>query len=205
MRRRAFLAGVTGLFAGCGGFAAGRGSDDPADRETVTPAPVPTEESTPGVGRRRFATEGCPTIDHRTHQTVCSHTQPSDASLRLTPDRAVARLDGGRLLTPMRFTLQWTASGALSVFADSWHLLRKRGDEWTSVATAAGRDPVRRLESGERFYWVLDTVEHYSTDRIESVVADLSPGRYALGVQTVGDASSLYSECLAMFDVVSNG
>ena len=203
MHRRGFLAGLTGLLSGCGSLATGVGAERD-DRETVTPAPVPTDEPTPDFGRQRFASEGCPTYDHRTHQTVCSHTRPADASLRLTPDRAVARLDGDRLLTPVRFTLQWSAAGTLSVFADSWYLLRETDGEWDSVATSNGRSPVRRLEPGEQFYWVLDTVEHYSTDRIESVVADLSPGRYALGIQTVGDTSALYSECLALFDVVDS-
>jgi hypothetical protein len=202
MRRRPFLAVAAGLFAGCGSIGSPASERDDA---TVTPAPVPTDEATPDVGRQRFADEGCLTFDHRTHRTVCSHTQPPDASLRLTPDRAVAALDGDRLAEPVRFTLQWSATGSLSVFADSWYLLRKTDDGWDSVATATGQTPGHQLQPGERYYWLLDTVDRATNDRTEPVVTDLVPGRYALGVQTVGAASATYSECLALFDVVASG
>lgn len=203
MHRRAFIAGAATLLAGCGSLAA-RSGDESTDSETVTPAPVPTVAPTPAVGRERFAGESCPTFDYRTHQTICSHTQSPESSLRLVPDRPVAEIDGDRLLTPVRFTLEWDADGGLSVFADSWYLLREDDAEWSIAASATGRDPVRRIDSGERLYWVLDTVQHYSTDRIESVVAELEPGRYALGVQTLAQNSALYSECLALFDVVES-
>lgn len=203
MDRRTFIAGAATLLAGCGSLAA-RSGDEPTERETVTPAPVPTVEPTPFVGRNRFADETCATFDHRTHQTICSHTQSPESSLRLVPDRPVAEIDGDRLLTPVRFTLEWDGDGGLSVFADSWYLLREDDADWSIAGSATGRDPVRRIDSGERLYWVLDTVQHYSTDRIVSAVADLEPGRYALGVQTLGQKTASYSECLALFDVVES-
>lgn len=203
MLRRGFLAGLTVLFSGCGSLAAGVGGGTDDDRQTVTPAPVPTDEPTPDLGRRRFASEGCPTFDHRTHQTICSHTQSVESSLRLVPDRAVARLRGDRLRDPLRFTLHWGGSGELSVFADSWYVFRATADGWRSVATATGRDPVRRIDAGERLYWLLDTVAHGDSERTQSAVASLSPGRYAFAVQTVGGRSGVYSECLAFFDVVA--
>jgi hypothetical protein len=61
MRRRSLLAGVAGLFAGCGSL----GSDTTdGDAATVTPAPVPSPTAV--APWRRFADEFCPRFDRRT-------------------------------------------------------------------------------------------------------------------------------------------
>jgi hypothetical protein len=201
MHRRAFLAGLSTLFAGCGSLAAGTGSDG-AGEATVTPAPVPTATQTPGVGRDRFAGETCETFDDRVHRTLCSHVQEADAGLRLIPERPVAELDDGRLVSPLRFTLEWSAEGPLSVFADSWYLLGEVDGEWSDVDSGVGKDPVQTVQPGEPFFWVLQTTPTYSTNQHVPVITDISPGRYALAVQMVVERTGLYVECLALFDVV---
>lgn len=197
MHRRTFLAGFAGLFGGCTGFGAdaeGTGSDP------VTPAPVPSATETAGRDWERFEARACPTLDVRTDQTVCSHTQSETAPLTFTPSRPVVTLTGGSLASPLWFTLRWRGAGDLSVFTESWYLQRWTDGEWTPAATTPSSSQLVTLDPGGQFTWVLGVD---STERSVAVDATLEPGSYAFAVQTIGAESRLHSECLALFDVVA--
>ncbi|MBV0924994.1 hypothetical protein KTS45_12380 [Halomicroarcula limicola] len=197
MHRRTLLAGFAGLFGGCAGLGANAGSA----ADSVTPAPVPSATETARRGRERDPFDGrtCPTFDVRTDQTVCSHTQSETAPLALTPSRPVVALADGVPASPLWITLQWRGAGDLSVFAESWYLRRRTGDEWTPAAVTPSSSRLVTLDPGEQFAWVLGGD---STTRAVTVDATLEPGSYAFAVQTVGAESRLHSECLALFDAV---
>ncbi|WP_254272143.1 hypothetical protein [Haloarcula marina] len=209
MRRRAVLAGLAGL-SGVGGLAGcnalGAAEDDADGDPEVTPAPVPSATATAADPWRRFDDEVCPRFDRRTDQTVCSHIQTDESGLRLVPDRPVVSLVEGDPANPLRVTLYWRVEGDLTVFANDWYLFKRRaaaqGAEWTNVATADPGGETATLRTDERHEWLLDTTTRDTGENVESVATKLSPGRYAFAVQTVGQNSTVYTECLALFDVV---
>ncbi|MBX0323842.1 hypothetical protein EGH21_12455 [Halomicroarcula sp. F13] len=198
MRRRTVLAGLAGVFAGCNSV-----GTEASSSSVTTPAPVPSDAPVSTDRWRRFDEEICPRFDRRTDQTVCGHVQSAESALRLLPDRPVVHLADGDPVKPLRLTLRWTAEGALTVFANDWYVFERTADEWTNVATASPGGETVNLQHGDRHYWLLDTTTHDTAADVESVATSLSPGRHAFAVQTVSERSSVYTECLALFDVVA--
>jgi len=189
MERRRFLAAL-GSACGLAGCSGGRSTP------TFTPAPLP-DDPTPTPDDARFADTPCPRLDG---PTVCGHTQPADADVRIQALRDVVETDGAFLAgllnrgtEPVQFT------------PGQWSIWRQRGNAWVSVVGGEG-SRTRTLDPDEFHEWLLllENRVAYSDLNLTVVLSDLSSGRYALAVPTRDRTYTLLFEVVGT-DVRTSG
>lgn len=147
VKRRAVLASLGAALSGLAGCPALTG--DGAPQRTLTPAPVPTDASTPRVAVTEAEPPGCPELPAEAGRYVCSSETSNGLALRPTTD---AGADGpaGRA-----FTLTNGTERVFETGRDRWLLARRTDGGW-ETADSGGTSADLALAAGGTFTWVLD-------------------------------------------------
>lgn len=143
LSRRALLATLGGLapLAGCGDFGG------QTERQTATPAPVPTR-ATPSSVADAVVPVACPELPSNAEVYVCSPTRADDADLRLVPARGAYRTDAGEItLSLVNETVFTFRTGR-----DWWTLARRVDGDWAITAQGNGSGRLL-LGPGEDAAW----------------------------------------------------
>lgn len=206
MRRRDLLGALgasLGALAGCAGRSA------PA-ADSLTPAPVPTDEdrvefatadATPAPVYRFPSSLGCPLLPSGADVYVCSPRAYS-GGVQLFPERSRFVRTAVSFDYPLSFTLSNQSVIPFETRKGWWVLARNGSDGWTTLAAGQNRDRLEirlddafvwRVGSGDRTVTGTETPSH-------DVSAAVDDGLHAFGVRGYHEDARLVA-LLAPFEV----